>query len=373
MSHPLWARVEPVVTELGDNPLYRASGMGMELFHSNVLAWALRTHARAAAPLAELFGFPAVEKYGIWREWRHLDLAVDSGSEGDGLILENKVTALPDMAQLKRYYADVLKQEPRREGRSSFVLLSLLPPVASLPTPWRRVDYRQLSAALRDVAAALTRGFDADFISEYARLASLLADLVDAAGLHGHDDEPYYVDPATQRELRQAGVRDLVLKIRNIGLVQSAAQQSPGEKGGWFEAGWTNGQPLAARFTAPSDVPELGCTHLGWQLQGHHLRLVALLEHPELRGKGPALKKAREDAADKHLGEWFGSHRLSDALPDHITAYTGKKSYNHYDPDFIYRYGSVTPDVLPAELVQALAMLTAAADEQLAEFTGSAG
>ncbi|MDP9460041.1 MAG: hypothetical protein M3Q22_07250 [Actinomycetota bacterium] len=56
MLHPLWARVEPVVTELGNDPLYRASGMAMELFHSNVLAWMLRTYPEASAPLAELFG-----------------------------------------------------------------------------------------------------------------------------------------------------------------------------------------------------------------------------------------------------------------------------------------------------------------------------
>jgi hypothetical protein len=52
VSHSLWARVEPIVTELGHDPLYRASGAAVELFHSNVLAWVFRTHPAATTPLA---------------------------------------------------------------------------------------------------------------------------------------------------------------------------------------------------------------------------------------------------------------------------------------------------------------------------------
>ena len=56
MRHPVVDRVGGLAGELGDDPLYRASGAAMELFHSNVLAWLFRTHADAADAVAEVLG-----------------------------------------------------------------------------------------------------------------------------------------------------------------------------------------------------------------------------------------------------------------------------------------------------------------------------
>ena len=67
MAHPLWSRVQPLVAELNNDPLYRASGAAMELFHSNVLAWALRSHPEACTSLAKLLGFAPVDEYDVRR------------------------------------------------------------------------------------------------------------------------------------------------------------------------------------------------------------------------------------------------------------------------------------------------------------------
>ncbi len=90
MAHPLWSRIEPIVANLEHNPLYRASGAAMELFHSNVLAWALRSHPHACTPLATVFGFAPADEYDVRREWQHLDLAIGIPGQEPGAVVENK-------------------------------------------------------------------------------------------------------------------------------------------------------------------------------------------------------------------------------------------------------------------------------------------
>lgn len=364
MPHPLWRRVEPVVAELDHNPLYRASGAAMELFHSNVLAWVLRSHPEASAPLAKLLGFTPADEYDVRREWRHLDLAIGVEGAEPGAVVENKITAMPDEGQLKRYLAVSEESSPGFAQRADFVLLSLLAPVFQLPEPWRRVDYGELSDAMQDVADRLSTGFNAEFTRQYAHLARLLADLVAAAGITETSTEPYYVDASTEALLQKAGVRDLVLKLRNVDLVQRVKARKTHQSGGWHEATWSQGRPIASHFTASAKLGGVAQLHLGWQLQGSQLRIVALMRDPLPNGKGSVAKAAREHAAQRHLNDWFGQDVRSFA-PGRIHPYAGKLAYNHFEPDFIYRYGKVDPAITSDELVDALAAVSAAAETGL--------
>jgi hypothetical protein len=139
---------------------------------------------------------------------------------------------------------------------------------------------------------------------------------------------------------------------------------------GWHEATWAQGRPIASRFTRPKNVDGAGPLHLGWQLQGDQLRVVALMRDPKLYDKGPAAKAAREDAAQRHLDDWFGQDVRSIAPPGRIHSYAGKLAYNHFDPDFIYRYGKVDPAITSDELVHALADLSEAAEKSLTDLPG---
>ncbi len=369
MAHPLWPRVEPLVAELDRNPLYRASGAAMELFHSNVLAWALRTHPRACTSLSQLLGLDPADEYDVRREWQHLDLAVGVDGTKPGAVLENKITARSDADQLDRYQTTLEEVAPEFARRASFVLLSLLAPVFDLPGRWRYVDYGQLSEAMLDVAGGLA-GFDADFTRQYGRLTRLLADLVAAAGIGTTLSEAYFIDPETEQLLRKAGVRDLILKVRSVDLVQRLVAKRTYGQGGWHEATWSQGRPIASRFTRQEAVDGVGPLHLGWQLQGSHLRIVALLRDPSLYGKGLAAKARREDAADRYLGSWIDTEVLRSIASLRMQPYAGKLKYNHFDPDFIYRYGKLDLSIKCTELIGGLADLSRAAEEHLTNLGG---
>jgi hypothetical protein len=300
----------------------------------------------------------------------HLDLVVTSGDAGDGLVLENKVLARPDEAQLRRYYDAVRKASPAVAENSRFVLLSLLPPVFEMPEPWHRIGYGEFSAALQQVCDDMPPGFDADFTREYAKLAGRLCDLGDQAGLCAGGD-PFYLDAVTDRRLEECGLRDLVLKLRTVELVQRVIGGSHVRPGGWWEAQWSRDQPLASRYTAAATHPILGTLHLGWQLQGRQLRLAALLRDPAMHGSGPDLRAKREWAAENHLTFWLHSGMPASLLPGKASAYGGKLPYNHYAPDMVYRYWSLSSDVRPADLVDALVALSHAADEALTRLAGA--
>jgi hypothetical protein len=299
----------------------------------------------------------------VGRERRHIDLDVRSGTSGEGLVLENKVTALPDVEQLKRYVEDVRTNRPDVAARSGFVLLSLVAPPTALPDPWRWVSYRELSPALEEVAGAMPPGFDADFTRRYAELTGQLADLVHAAGVDGHLDEPYFLVASLDARLREAGVRDLVLKVRTVQLVQGVVEQVPHVPAARYEAGWSRGNPLAAYFTKEARTGDLGDFNLGWQLQGRQLRLAAVLSDEEWYGTGPTKRADREAAADEHLAGWLDPRSLDVMLPGRLVPNAGRLPYNHFAPDFVYRYALVTPEITSEELIRGLSGLTSAAAE----------
>ncbi|MGY1813274.1 PD-(D/E)XK nuclease family protein [Blastococcus sp. SYSU D00820] len=369
MTDSLWARVEPLVTQLNDSPLYRTSQAGMELWHSNVLGWVFRSYPEAAGPLADELGAPHAEAYDVRREWRKLDFAAVL-DDGSGVVLENKVGSLPDTTQLRGYHEDLTEHAPAIAENASFVLLSLMPPVEELPAPWRRIGYDTVSRAMGEVAARLPAGFDASFTTQYTGLTRSLAALGEAVSSSVHPSEPYFLDGATDQRLRAVGFRDLLLKLRNVDLVQSIRKRVEEAPSGDFETYWSRQEPTASYYSAVQEVPGLGPVRLGWQMQGRSLRLVALLQAAELSGPGAALVKAREAAADAYLTAWLAPEHLDRVLPGRITPYSGKKTYNHFAPNFIYRYSTVSQDVTPAELVPALAELTRLADAFLAQLAG---
>jgi hypothetical protein len=95
------------------------------------------------------------------------------------------------------------------------------------------------------------------------------------------------------------------------------------------------------------------------------LRIVALLGAGPLHGKGAERKAARENAAHRYLDDWFDADVLRSFAPRHLSSYTGKKDYNHFDPDFIYRYAKLSPTIPSIDLVGALAAMSHAAESQL--------
>lgn len=108
-------------------------------------------------------------------------------------------------------------------------------------------------------------------------------------------------------------------------------------------SGLSNSTPLVESFeyvrTAGIDV------HLGWQLQGQQFRRAVVYHDRSIRGHSSESRMQREEVSRAHPS-FFA---FPEPLPQ--TA-AGRKDFNHYAPNFVYRYVK-TPDLTVSELVDA--------------------
>jgi hypothetical protein len=106
--------VRELLESLAADPMYQLSSGGRELFHSNMFYWLALVRPKESAPIWDLLGVdpPVTAEYGpiIRREWRDIDLYVDSGFSSRKLVLENKVLAIPTAEQLADYERDISEQ-----------------------------------------------------------------------------------------------------------------------------------------------------------------------------------------------------------------------------------------------------------------------
>lgn len=79
--------------------LYLLSTSAQELIHSNMLCWLFRHCPEQSAPLMEALGWPGDPKPRVQREFHHFDPYL-SDPAGCALVIENKLTAIPDQGQL---------------------------------------------------------------------------------------------------------------------------------------------------------------------------------------------------------------------------------------------------------------------------------
>jgi hypothetical protein len=118
-----------LVGELERDVVFAMSRGSKELFHSNLLGWYLERFPRLSAALLDAWQVPywpgdPDPARRVRREWRRLDLVVHEPGRRT-LVVENKVFALPDAAQLDAY----TRQSATHAGAEPvLVLLSLSDP-----------------------------------------------------------------------------------------------------------------------------------------------------------------------------------------------------------------------------------------------------
>lgn len=345
--------IPEIVTELADDPLYQLSTAGQEQFHTNMLYWLIKTHPDASGPLMSLFGAlppQPIYRTQVQREWRHLDLFVNSGLGCGKLVLENKLHSLPRVEQLTEYYDDLPTQ--LRTDETAWVLLSLIRPTFTMPEPWRYVDYSALHAPLTESAEILRDGgnvFEAELVQRYVALVGKLIAVRDQYVGDATQNRPIKLTAFERALLREARLLPLVEKLRMAGLAEAINERLGQDLPVKF--GLSNTHGLAeVLLPAPSG-------HIfGWQYQAGQLRLAVILHD----GEGGPWKDRRADRdqyVQQHFSDFFDFTvlRAADTI---LGPYAGKMTWLGYEPAFVYKYRPIQPDLTADELADACAVLT---------------
>lgn len=328
-----------ICAALTGEPLFHLSLHSKELFHSNLLGWLCETHPDAATCVFARWVpvRPGTTAVRVQRERGHLDLAVELPGLAP-FVMENKVFAPPDDAQLDDYAAGTLAglAEP------TLLLLSLGRPMwdtdayhSSSGLIWRHVSYADLADSLEEAAGGIA-GFDGDQVRHYCSFIRTLHHLAEVAG-HVEDDDPIAVDEVTGKLLRDIRLHDAIGKLRaRVAIAAARAHTSPLLVGSLirWEALFSNAMPVVAAFLDRGDGD-----WLGWQYQGGQWRLVVITT--QHMGADPAARALRHAYVAERYADWFDFTpipALSDRAVDAVPPTEARGEYNGYNPDFVYRY-----------------------------------
>lgn len=325
---------------LAKQPMYILSTAGQELFHTNFLYWLASAHAAGAAePVFQALGMPSsgtgqLSGNVVRREYRHVDLYFDAGMGSYKLVLENKVSALPDPEQLTRYAR--LFAHADHTTDMVFTLLSLVPP-HQVPEPWIAVDYDELIEPLRSGADALEPGFDHELVHRYADLVEGLVRVRDAVRPSSMQ-VPWLLQTPEREVLQDLRVLSLVEKMRGTLLAQEIRRMLNRPELA-LEVGLSNSIGLVSFYSPP--LPH-GGHQLGWQIQGTQFRLAVLTrEDPRFSGAGN--RAAREAFVARTYAEHFAFEALQGASHT-LGAARARKEWLGYNPDFVYQYRPINDD-----------------------------
>jgi hypothetical protein len=354
-------RLAEVCAALDEEPLFHLTLGSKELFHSNLLAWFASRFPDAAR---EAWQPPPAEsgdaRLQVAREWHQLDLVLQFPGARP-LAIENKVFSLPSEEQLDRYAAtlaaDAAQPAPTFPGPADCVLLSLSDPgwphgthTSPNGSTWRHVSYGDLAERLADqveVVRAQDR-YGGDTLDHYVGLVRLLDEMTRLVTADA--EEPWPLPPELREPLETVRLHSTAQKFRARAVAHRLAPRIA-DLPAAVKSDFTNGQPLLEAF-----LPLTGNDLLGWQLQGGQFRFALVLR--SAAGRGPAAKTRREDVADRHA-EFF--RRLQDLAAPALDPAVGpvRGRYNHYDPDFVYRYRRLR-DVTVDELLDLTELATRA-------------
>lgn len=208
-----------LVDILRESPLFNVSLASKELFHSNFLAWLFTTYPRESGALLSKFLMETHEPpyvTEVLREFRNRDLTIRF-SDGQELVIENKVKSLPYLEQLREYSADA-------ELHQRFLLLSLLPPPFSSKggvkidgATWRILTYGELARMLEELRGKIADTYHAAMISDYIAFIAAFSELFSSRVTDGNtrwNDAMRAPHGMTLGDLRELRIGDIYQKLQ---------------------------------------------------------------------------------------------------------------------------------------------------------------
>ncbi len=304
-----------------------------ELFHSNLIAWFFDEFPEAADAVFRPFTVSGDgSSRHVDRERQNLDLVMHWPDRAP-LVIENKVFSMPVREQLDAYTGVATKWKVK----PSYVLLSLSPPTFRLSS-WTHLSYKSLATRILEELPN-SGDYEVETMRRYAALVLDLEDLVTGVDVRSPLETVWLPDELLAH-VESSQMRAALSKARAQRVAGFISQSVPGlEKPA--ASGLSNSTPLVESFesvhTAGIDV------HLGWQLQGEQFRRAVVYHDPSIRGHGSESRMQRE-AVSASNPAFFGFPASLPQLP------AGKKAFNHFAPNFVYRYVK-TPGLTVAQLV----------------------
>lgn len=335
------AKVRELCAALQGQPLFHLSLHSKELFHSNFLGWLCEAHPVAAAEALDPWVPEArTKRLDVLRERSNLDLAVQLPGRAP-FIVENKVFSPPDELQLDRYAAGELA----RFDNPVLLLLSLGTPAWSdgtYMTPsgrtWRHLSFADLATILSRALEGLNQAptFHRALVEEYRTFVLALEQLATTVGRPA-SGEPIDAPGSTAEELRRIRLHDAIGKLRARTAAAAARAHTepllPDVTIRW-EADFTNGSPLVAAF-----IDKGNGDWLGWQYQHGQWRAAVITE--QHKGRGEELRDMREASVAARYGSWFDFKAIPTLVEREVRDVPPREAsggFNHYAPDFVYRY-----------------------------------
>jgi len=337
--------VKQVVQELNDDLIYALSLGSKELFHTNLLGWfAEHEPIISAALLREWDPRTPPALVRARRELHHLDLVLHEvkadGAAGPArVVVENKMFALPNLEQLRRYGLVI---NTHFRDKPSLVLLSLADPGWPQGTwddgagnIWRHCSYQSLTQILTsDTRPLHVDRFAVATLQAWTTMMSRLAQLSDLVS-QPRLDEVLLLPEAVRNELNQIRLDAPVQKLRAYHVTAQLRKELGDLLTDEVSIGvnFTNGHGLIEAFVGVGDNVEAG-----WQLQGSQWRMAIRVtkKHP-LYGHGALLDAQRAQLADKTGWIAFEGTPFEGAL-SFPRIKGGTPKFGKFAPDFVYRY-----------------------------------
>jgi len=213
-----------LLSPLSGSLAFQMSLGSKELFHSNILAYAISSQPSL---VNRIFGIDG-RVVDITRE-KHLgksavvDMCIEvvaSDGRRNRLVIENKFKSLPSADQLARYESSEQVQKWEKRGDTvNFFLISPLSPTV-IPTNWVPLRYETIFDALIELESAPNNGYELDFFKDYAnsfgRVTKLLRTIFDAVARPAeHNTWADVLQLANHQDFKKQNLRiyDLLHKV----------------------------------------------------------------------------------------------------------------------------------------------------------------
>jgi len=338
-------RLEDLLVELRNDPIFAMSRGSSELFHSNFLAWVLIALQRDALPMFMNVLDIDVElpmPCKVRREWHSFDLAVEIGNT-DLVIVENKFKSLPRVGQLRQYAE---KAEAVADGRSlHLVLLSPSKPqwIEENDLSWTHLSYDALLSLLKELSSHENQMFEQELLMRYCATVRRLLDLRESCSTNS---TPEFFPGPPYGLLYEYRVHDLVLKCRfdelallveellgdrlYLGIPKHFWKPGFDSKSVLVSTDFTNGTALVDTYVRVQDWttegPKDTVPIIGIQLQ-HNLLRLAVINVKEDQAMS-FLRSPSIDCIFRNVGQEV-------VIADRRTK---EKEFNSYGPWYKYRY-----------------------------------
>lgn len=296
------------------SPVYNLSMCSLENFHTCFLNWLGNKYPQKTLNLFSEILVTDPNNVEFKTQVSHgkdikldLQITINNGKEIQYIVIENKLKSYPTIEQLEKY------QKIFKEENVTFILLSLAQ-FPMLPTDWNYLSYYNLAEKLKENFDDIT-GYDKYLIDDYTNVISKMASVFPDSDSDKFD---FYNN---NQELKSLGLEDIYIKYKTSELT-NCIQKSIKSKDIYIGHSFHN-----KKGTIDIVKPILNDKfHIGIQLEKDQYRYFVRFGNNEDCS-------IREKIAEELFSQnyWFFNTDIS--TRGHIY-----KTFLGYNPDFIYRY-----------------------------------